>query len=144
MICDYIYTTQDVSKALNYVMQHDQRDDVRRQWSEEEDLYLRELVEKYGESWSVIASFFKNKFVYRSNDSIRNRWKRNMGVKIKYKYRHSNINTPKQEFWTKCEDNIILEFIKKYGKDWNNLAKKITHRSRHAIRNRYSRLVHGN
>lgn len=116
-------------------------------------------VREHGCKWRQIAALFPG----RSDDAIRNRWKRvrdlpehNGGVQVSPPRKQSRCATlaaaedaPEVEraeeraervSWSAAEDDAIMNSIKELGHRWQKIAARLPGRTEHAIRNRYSRL----
>ena len=106
-------------------------------WTDDEDIILSNSCKIHGKKWRIIAQLLQG----RSEDSVRNRafrqkYVESSGITIS-KSKIRNI----RKRWEVFEDNIITDFVVKYGKKWNNLADLFHNRTSHAIRNRYYRIA---
>jgi len=97
-------------------------------WSKEEDEVLLSLAEKYGyKHWKKIAEALKN----RSSIQCSARYKRIRPGLIKGS-------------WTKEEDNLVLEMVEQFGKNWSLISKYIPSRTGKQIRDRYLNALDSN
>lgn len=82
---------------------------VKRWWTPREDEQLRKLVQQYGaKNWKRIASYLRD----RTDVQCLHRWQKVLNPNL--------VKGP----WTKNEDNIIIEMVKKYGpRNWSLLAQ---------------------
>jgi len=90
-------------------------------WTDDEDQRLRDIVENLGKkNWKNVADFFQGK----SQIQCSSRYKRIKPGILK-------------GYWTKEQDEKLLECIKKYGINWKMIAKEMPNRSGKQIRDRY-------
>ena len=105
----------------------------RREWTEEEDNILQNMINRYGYKWRKIAEALQ----YRSDDALRNRWNRLSGAVVKKTLtRYKN-----RVKWSKEEDAIILRKRNCEKLKWKQIAKYLTDRTPQSIRNRYTRII---
>lgn len=125
----------------------------RTAWSDEEDAMVVRSVREHGCKWRQIAALFPG----RSDDAIRNRWKRvrylpehNGGVDVKPpdKLKHvagaaslEEKAQPERVSWSAAEDDMIMNSIEELGHRWQKIAERLPGRTEHAIRNRFARLM---
>ena len=115
---------------------------VRRGWSAEEDHLIVAFVGS-GENWPpnwrrLAAIIYERLHFYRSDDAVRNRWKRlQREVKEPKSYKGPYA---RRIYWTTTEDALILQFVGSRP-SWKTIASMIPGRTAHAIRNRHARLV---
>jgi hypothetical protein len=106
----------------------------RKEWTKFEDMHILQMVTTNGQKWREVSATMED----RSDDSIRNRWNRLNGMDYKKK---EAPDFPSRSLWTKYEDRFILEYVNEHGRNWNKINKVLPHRTAHAIRNRYHRLL---
>ncbi|OHT03852.1 hypothetical protein TRFO_01574 [Tritrichomonas foetus] len=88
----------------------------------EEDIQLKELVNKYGENnWAQIAQNMPN----RNSRQCKERWCNYLSPSI--------CKSP----WTQEEDNLLLDKYKEVGARWVQIAKFFPQRTDISIKNRY-------
>jgi len=126
---------------------------IRKEWTEEEDSYIRRGVHA-GKGWRAIA----NQLPGRSDDAVRNRWKRldpnrlpspaSGGIAaaptdVVKGPKPKGDTKPKGErvTWSPTEDALIVGAVHECGHKWGLIAQKLPGRTEHAIRNRYQRLL---
>ncbi|KAG2702294.1 hypothetical protein I3760_06G083000 [Carya illinoinensis] len=95
-------------------------------WSQEEDDILRQQICLHGtgNSWTIIASKFKDK----TTRQCRRRW---------YTYLNSDF---KKGGWSPEEDMLLCEAQKIFGNRWTEIAKVVSGRTDNAVKNRFSTL----
>lgn len=129
----------------------------RQAWSAEEDAAILRSVQVHGLKWRLVAADLPG----RSDDAVRNRWKRIREPKWELQMRDdgtSHYTYAKQPShrkqrdsaddakderrcsWSRKEDDTILHSVSEFGHRWNQIADRLPGRSEHAIRNRYARL----
>ncbi|CAG8482725.1 2953_t:CDS:2 [Paraglomus brasilianum] len=84
-----------------------------RQWTKEEDDFIREQVMLHGYKWTLIASKLTNAETYQ----VRHRY-----------FSNSTRNTARRK-WTSEEDKILLRQIAKYGMNWQLVVAGLTGRT---------------
>ena len=112
-------------------------------WTENEDTILFNACKIHGKKWRMIAKLLPG----RSDDSIRNRALRKRFVEIDQVIMKNTckLKIPNlRQKWEEAEDDIILDFVIKYGKKWDELTDYLHDRTSHAIRNRYFRIMNKN
>ncbi|GFY54020.1 transcriptional activator Myb [Trichonephila inaurata madagascariensis] len=94
----------------------------KARWTKEEDEKLKKLVEIYVESWTKIASFLPN----RTDVQCQQRWQKVVNPNL--------VKGP----WTKEEDQMVVELVKKYGpQKWTLIAKQLRGRIGKQCRERW-------
>ena len=92
----------------------------------EEDVMLRELVEKHGTNkWALIAKLLND----RTARQCRDRWN------------HYLCHGEKEPAWTQEEDNLLMQLYNEIGSKWTLIAKSLEHRNAVSVRNRACRLI---
>ncbi|XP_023662130.1 v-myb avian myeloblastosis viral oncogene homolog-like 2b isoform X1 [Paramormyrops kingsleyae] len=103
----------------------EQRDSgkVKVKWTQDEDDYLRTLVQKFGpHDWKSIASFLPN----RTEHQCQHRWFKVLDPDL--------VKGP----WTKEEDEKVIQLVNKYGnKQWAMVAKHLKGRLGKQCRERW-------
>nr|CAB3264097.1 myb-related protein B-like [Phallusia mammillata] len=96
---------------------------TKSRWSPEEDEKLKGLVDQHGiEDFQKIASFFED----RSDIQCLQRWQKVLSPDL--------IKGP----WTKEEDDLVVELVKKYGpKKWSLISKHLKGRIGKQCRERW-------
>lgn len=93
-----------------------------RNWTEEEDNLLRQLIVQYGKQWSVLATHIPN----RSATQIAARWDKCINPKLQ-----------KGPFSAE-EDQLIIEFVEKYGiHSWPKVTSVLPKRTAKQCRERW-------
>ncbi|KAL3908692.1 MAG: hypothetical protein SGPRY_009700 [Prymnesium sp.] len=98
---------------------------LRKEWTAEEDSFIKKAV-AHNKGWRYIATRLPG----RSDDAVRNRWKR--------------LRDPSEKervTWSPAEDQVILDCVKQFGHKWGVIAQRLPGRTEHAIRNRHQRLI---
>jgi len=124
----------------------------RKDWSAEEDRTILAEVAKVGQKWRIIATHLPG----RSDDAVRNRWKRLIGEKgsastsadldeiaeegFKGSGAKSRANVTERLAWSREEDDLIVRSVQQYGLKWGRISQQLSGRTAHAIRNRFHRL----
>ncbi|KAF8794098.1 Transcriptional activator Myb like protein [Argiope bruennichi] len=95
----------------------------KARWTKEEDEKLKRLVELYtSEGWSKIASFLPN----RTDVQCQQRWQKVVNPNL--------VKGP----WTKEEDQMVVDLVKKYGpQKWTLIAKQLRGRIGKQCRERW-------
>ena len=99
-----------------------QQKKMGRNWNEQEDNMLRELIAQYGKQWSVIASHIPN----RTATQIAARWEKCINPKL-----------TKGPFNAE-EDRLIIEFVEEFGcHAWPKITSVLPHRTPKQCRERW-------
>ncbi|KAJ6230987.1 transcription factor myb3r-4 [Anaeramoeba flamelloides] len=98
-------------------------------WSKEEDIILEKAVKKNkGKQWSKIATKLEKK----DATQCIHRWQKVLNPKLK------------KGKWSTKEDQVLTKYVKKYGKLWSKIAKKIKHRTSKQCRERWNNILDPN
>jgi len=101
---------------------HGKKSINRGRWTKEEDESLKRLVEVHGERWDFIANHFPD----RADVQCQHRWQKVVNPEL--------VKGP----WTKEEDELVVELVKKYGpKRWTLIAKHLKGRIGKQCRERW-------
>ena len=101
----------------------------RQHFTEEEDIKLSLLVQRYGEkNWRFISSQFKD----RNERQCKERW---------VNFLSPDINKGE---WTQQEDLILIEKYYLLGSQWKEISKYIRGRTHISVRNRCQKLIRKN
>ncbi|KAH8356177.1 hypothetical protein KR200_002848 [Drosophila serrata] len=93
-----------------------------KRWSKSEDLLLKSLVEKHGESWEIIGPHFKD----RLEQQVQQRWAKVLNPEL--------IKGP----WTRDEDEKVIELVRSFGpKKWTLIARYLNGRIGKQCRERW-------
>ncbi|XP_068641728.1 transcription factor MYB124-like [Aristolochia californica] len=113
------------SKAMKLNEAPKQKDRHIVTWTPQEDDILREQISILGtESWTAIASKFKDK----TSRQCRRRW---------YTYLSTEC---KKGGWSPEEDMLLCEAQKMFGNRWTEIAKVVSGRTDNAVKNRFTTL----
>lgn len=93
----------------------------RGNWSEEEDLKIKKLVNEIGERWALINQYMPS----RSGKQIRDRYLNYLSPRLK------------KERFSEEEDNLIMEIHSRYGPIWTEMAVYFKGRTGDLIKNRF-------
>ena len=93
----------------------------KEKWTRIEEIKLVELIDQYGKDWNKISGLMQG----RSAEDLRERYKKKLDPKIK------RCN------FTKIEDELIMKLQKKYGHNWDEIAKYFDNRDVSMLKNRY-------
>lgn len=93
-----------------------------RNWTDQEDTILREMVGKHGKQWATIAAALPN----RSASQVAARWEKCLDPAL-----------TKGPF-TAEEDNLIVQFVSTYGpRSWPRISELLPNRSSKQCRERW-------
>lgn len=92
---------------------------TKRQFAEEEDKLLSDLVNQLGKQWDKIAEVMGT----RTARECRERWEN---------YLNPSLNPE----WTPDEDAILMDLYKKHGKKWGKIAVVLENKTVNGIKNR--------
>eukprot|EP00303_Exanthemachrysis_gayraliae_P007564 CAMPEP_0206009076 /NCGR_PEP_ID=MMETSP1464-20131121/8990_1 /ASSEMBLY_ACC=CAM_ASM_001124 /TAXON_ID=119497 /ORGANISM="Exanthemachrysis gayraliae, Strain RCC1523" /LENGTH=339 /DNA_ID=CAMNT_0053382661 /DNA_START=21 /DNA_END=1037 /DNA_ORIENTATION=+ len=96
---------------------------VKRAWTREEDVRLKEVVGEVGaHQWSSVAEHLEG----RTGKQCRERWFNHLCPEVK------------KGAWTPEEDALIVKCVDEMGKAWSVMASRFPGRTDHAIKNRYN------
>lgn len=96
---------------------------LKRVFTPEEDMALKDFVSQYGCDWKLIASRLPS----RTPRSCKERY---------YNY----IAPGPQQEWTKKEDEILMAIHHEPSTSWKPITSKFRHRSAQSVKNRYNLL----
>jgi hypothetical protein len=107
-------------------------------WTETECTMLRDLYQKHGAKWTILAKHYPTK----TEDSVRKKIHRLCNIP----YAESTKIQSPRNVWSKHEDAILFNYLLLHSKiKWtqikNLLLQKGFERKTNAIRNRYFRLM---
>ncbi|CAD8196571.1 unnamed protein product [Paramecium pentaurelia] len=95
---------------------------IRKPWSTQEDHQLEKSLKLYGPNWVQIAASMCN----RNPSQCAQRWKRIKPQDLK-----------KRKPFTKEEDQLILQLVSKYRRNWGKIAKFLPEKTSKQIRERF-------
>jgi hypothetical protein len=98
--------------------------ETKGKWSPKEDALLSKAVHKHGRKWVPVAALVPG----RTNPQCRSRW-----------LRHLDPTNGKKGRWTPEEDAILIEAVRKLGKDFTAVAALIPGRTNERCRDRWFR-----
>jgi len=99
---------------------------IEKQWTTEDDYYLRECVERYRNDWKKVFKEFKKRYKYVTIAFL----------KAKYKTIKTNPFELRVRF-THDEDLLIARLVNSLGKKWDLMATYFPNRTPIMIKNRY-------
>ncbi|GAP82651.2 putative myb transcription protein [Rosellinia necatrix] len=92
-------------------------------WKEDEDKRLLDAMSIHGQKWTLVA----NSVGSRSADQCAKRWQ------------HSLDPNLERGNWTAEEDEKLLKYVRKYGREWKRIQQDhYAKRSRNDLKNRYT------
>ncbi|KAJ5971626.1 uncharacterized protein N7479_001544 [Penicillium vulpinum] len=90
-------------------------------WETDEDMTLREAVAQHGRKWTLVAGEVGS----RSADQCAKRWQHNLDPRLDH------------QRWTPKEDELLLESVERYGREWRKIQEKhYSTRSANDLKNR--------
>jgi len=99
-----------------------------KKWSSHEDFLLEKYQKRYGNKWNKIANLIPN----RTSSQCSQRYRR--------KFKPGKIRTP----WTEEEDLMVMDLVKKNGKNWQKISCEMKKRTAKQIRERYMNILDRN
>ncbi|CAD8165799.1 unnamed protein product [Paramecium octaurelia] len=118
--------SQLIQDKIEYIIKKQQTVTKKKRavklWDAKEDAQLRTQFQKYNGKWNEIAKHMPGRNVSQCSQ----RWRRLQPIKIF-----------KRKQWTQAEDEIILELVKKHGKNWKIIASYFPNILSKKIRERY-------
>ena len=90
-------------------------------WTPEEDQILIDCINEYGRVWSIISEHING----RTSDQCMKRYMNTLSPSIK------------RGKWTPEEDQILIDCVKKHGKNWAIAKTQLQGRTNHQCRERY-------
>lgn len=102
--------------------------DGRSKWTNEQDAYIQDLVETYGnKDWNIISNALNQKFTFapRTSNQCRLRWKK------------LNHNLPSKHSWTEKEEAELLLAHRTYKNSWSDISNALHGRVNNTIKNRF-------
>ena len=125
----FLNSNQQLSNSFSPNNENDKEEKKKSRkfkFSTEEDISLKELVDKHGTSnWAVVASAFPG----RTPRQCRDRWN------------HYLSQDPFQLPWTDEEDKALMKHYEEVGSKWTVIARYFPSRNAVVIRNRCCRLL---
>jgi len=102
-------------------------------WSEQEDSYMKELLQAGKQKWGAIASLLNEHFHkglrVRTGKQCKERWSNHL---------NPDINRGP---WTPSEDLKLLECYSFLGNKWSLIAKRIANRTESSVKNRVKSML---
>jgi hypothetical protein len=109
---------------MAFSVAHENEIALRRKFTDQEDLQLRDLVEHLGSrNWEDIARFMPSRTARQCRD----------------RYNNYLLNSLVTAPWTPVEDAILIEQYHQIGPYWSEIAKLLNGRSGNHIKNRWRR-----
>tara|TARA_B100001057_G_scaffold489399_2_gene575570 strand:- start:315 stop:758 length:444 start_codon:yes stop_codon:yes gene_type:complete len=110
----------------------------RFEYTDDVDDRILELVKIHGRKWRFIAAKLDNVI---SDDAIRNRYMRLLGITPKPSGRHSPSNSVSRRHWSEEEDEQLARAVQQYGMKWDQIRTfEFPERTRQSLRNRAQRM----
>lgn len=116
---------------------------IRRRWSTEEDNFISDAMSHSPAppQWRQLARDMYTAFgTYRTDDAIRNRWKR-LSATSEDSFTKTDNNREPRMYWSRIEDEQLIRLVSEQGFKWRLFEHSFPGRTAHSIRNRYSRLA---
>ena len=103
-------------------------------WTQEEDKYLRDLVQLHGEKrWSLVADTLRISLQSTKTDKqCRRRWVHHLSPAAS-KLTHT--------IWSPEEDKRLIEYHQRLGNKWTAISKEFGDRTENACKNRYLSII---
>lgn len=135
--CDQDPTSSSCTRQTSLDLQNS-----RRRWSTEEDIFISDAVSHSPAPppWRQLARDMYAAFgTYRTDDAIRNRWKR-LSATPEDLFTKTNNNCEPRVYWSRIEDEQLIRLVSEEGLKWRRFKPFFPGRTIHSIRNRYNRL----
>jgi hypothetical protein len=95
-------------------------------WTAQQDQYLKDLVERYGEDWETVTALFNERYLPRSESLIQSRWQKQLDPSLV------------KGLFSQDEDDKILAYVEQNGPtSWHDVAKLLPGRNAKQCRERW-------